>query len=74
MPHLRARYDTTRNQTRPAALTVEYEPCPSSSMNSKSSTVIRPVTELLRDLDWVREAGGRSGAGSSSGYPSSLVR
>lgn len=45
-------------------LTVEYDPCPSSSLNSKSSTDILPFTELLRDLDWVRDCGGRS---SSSG-------
>ena len=50
MPDLEARYDT-RDDMRAAVLTVEYEPWPSSSMNSKSSTVILPVTELFRDLD-----------------------
>ena len=55
-------------------LTVEYEPCPSSSRKSKSATVIRPVTELLRDLLCVRDAGGRSTPESSSGIPSSFVR
>ena len=52
-------------------LTVEYDPCPSSSLNSKSSTVILPFTELLRDLDCARDCGGRS---SSSGCPSSRVK
>ena len=41
-------------------LTVEYDPCPSSSLNSKSSTDILPFTELLRDLYRVRDCGGRS--------------
>ena len=79
-PHLYAR---VRGRYAPAGegrgaggreLTVEYEPWPSSSRKSKSSTVMRPLTELLRDLDWAREAGGRSGDGSSSGMPSSFVR
>lgn len=65
-PHLEARYGT-RNDSGAALLTVEYDPCPSSSLNSKSSTVIRPFTELLRDLEGVRDWGGRSTAWSSSG-------
>lgn len=56
-------------------LTVEYEPSPNSSMNSKSSAVSLPLTELLRDLDWARDAGGlRTAAWSSSGIPSSRVK
>ena len=65
-PDLQARYGT-RNDSGPALLTVEYDPCPSSSLNSKSSTVILPLTELLRDLECARDAGGRSTACSSSG-------
>ena len=72
-PHLDARY-SMRNDSGAPVLTVEYDPCPSSSLNSKSSTVILPLTELLRDLDCVRDAGGRSTGESSSGYPSSRVR
>ena len=80
-PHLRARQCVRQpngeggrgGDSGVVVLTVEYEPWPSSSLKTKSSTVMRPLTELLRDLDCVRDAGGLSGDGSSSGRPSSLV-
>ena len=54
---------------------MEYEPSPSSSKNSKSSAVSRPLTELLRDLEGARDAGGfKAVAWSSSGMPSSRVK
>lgn len=59
--------------------TLEYDPSPNILPNSKSSTLSRPLTELLRDRDGPREGDdiGRNSDGlssSSSEIPSSLVR